>query len=119
IVSDADAKPAVNEEVKQPKPAAKKPKPAVQKQEKEEKAVDKKSLENTNGEKDKQANMEDKQVVKRTHQTPISKEVVSLLDDVIDPDTIILNYKSSKATLASKEEKEGMDDQWQDEKNRN
>lgn len=119
IVSDADAKPAVNEEVKQPKPVAKKPKPAVQKQEKEEKAVDKKSLENTNGEKDKQANMEDKQVVKRTHQTPISKEVVSLLDDVIDPDTIILNYKSSKATLASKEEKEGMDDQWQDEKNRN
>ncbi len=62
---------------------------------------------------------EEKQVVKRAHQAPISKEIVSLLDDVIDPDTIILNYKSSKGTSSSKDEKERSDDEWQDERNRN
>ncbi len=70
-------------------------------------------------EKEESAKVEKKQVVKRAHQISPSKEIVSLLDDVIDPDTIILNYKSSKATSSSKDEKEGSDEEWQDEKNRN
>ena len=48
-----------------------------------------------------EASIKEKHVVKRTHvkKQNVNEEAASLLDDVISPEAIVLNYKSEKQKL--------------------